>query len=131
MSECHTDEIQDGDVLRLTLVGGTTHFNSTIYSTSGWYCEPMATDTYQGPERAFHFQHPGGSQNCIVTLESNCGDLSLGALVWDVNTQAVQRKVPILLLVNGVMMSVVEMKNLSYMNIIPLIISLLLMQNYQ
>ena len=87
MSECYTDEIQDGDVLELTLVGGTTHFNSSIYNTSGWYCEPMATDTYEGSERAFHFQHPGGYQNCIVTLESNCGDLSLGALIWDVDTQ--------------------------------------------
>ena len=51
----------------------------------------MYPNTYEGSERIFHFEHPGASeystgQTCTVTLESDCGDLTLAALEWNVNT---------------------------------------------
>ena len=48
ISECQTDVIGDGDILELSTVGGTNHFNSTIYNSSGWYCSPMYPNAYGG-----------------------------------------------------------------------------------
>ena len=69
----------------MSLSGGTTHFDESIYSQSAWYCSPLYTDDYSSPERAFSFTHPGGFHTCSIELESSCEDLTLVVIRWDVD----------------------------------------------
>ena len=67
------------------LLGGTSHFDQSIYSQSAWYCSPLYQGDYSSPERVFSFTHPGGFHTCDVELDSRCEDLTLVVIRWDVD----------------------------------------------
>jgi hypothetical protein len=53
-------------------------YDGSVYQ--GWYCI-TSSGGYDGPERVFAWQHPGGG-NATIELTSPCGELDLFVVRW-------------------------------------------------
>ena len=76
--DCAVDFIDCGDEIVMSTEGGTTYeyFNSSQYTS--WYEISSNDNDYNGSERGFFFNHPGGGA-AQLTLTSSCGDADLFA----------------------------------------------------
>jgi hypothetical protein len=64
-----------------TTEGGTTSADGASYTA--WYCAPVASGAYTGPERVYRFDHPGEEKTATISLSSPCGELDVFAAFWD------------------------------------------------
>jgi hypothetical protein len=78
-SSCPGDSIACGDDFVSTTFGGSSDMTGEEYQT--WFCLIGTENDYDGPERAYTFQHPGtGDVN--FNLATPCGDLDIIVLAW-------------------------------------------------
>ena len=76
---CVTATIGCGDVIDASTEGGSTDIDSEVYESA--FCFIPYND-HDGPERVYAFTFDTEPTYATITLEADCGDLSIAALRW-------------------------------------------------